>query len=193
VYKPETEFDVQTLTVDQLVCKLRESSPEDSSIFFEEIIKRFEPLVRKVWRRGAHIIEYNDFAQDAFLRLFRGLPKLQNPKAFPGYFRSIVVSVLLDQFRKGPVPFTEEAGADLVAEGLDDQILTGIFIRSYLEHLPPREKEVISLEYLHDYSLADIAKKLELKPGTVRMAKARGLNRLRDLFLRDAKALEESP
>jgi len=193
VYKPQIEHDVQAMPVEQLVCELRGASPENSSIFFEEIVRRFEPLIRKAWRRSAHLSEYDDFAQDAFVRLFRGLPGLQNPKAFPGYFRSIVISVLLDNLRRGPWPFTDDIKAtEQVTESVDKQILTGIFVRSYLEHLPPREKEVISLEYLGDYPTADIAIKLGLKPGAVRTVKARALKRLREMLIQNANILEEN-
>jgi RNA polymerase sigma-70 factor (ECF subfamily) len=190
---PET--DLQSQTVEQLVSSLRDS-PEESSAVFSEIIRRFEPLLRRAWwrRGGLHVsYTYQDFIQEIFLRLFAGLPRLENVKAFPGYFHKVALSVAADYYRRQFATATVDIKEfEKVVTGLDHDILTGIFIRTYLERLSPREKEVINLEFYEGLSAREIAKQLGLKPGAVRMTKARALKRLRDLLAEDSKTLEDN-
>ena len=189
----EDESNIKLLTVEQLVSQLRASSKADSSLYCKELIRRFEPLLRWAWRRGAFTAEYQDFVQDVFLRLFRGLPHLLNPKAFPGYFRQVALSVAADHSRKQFATPTDSAGnIEEVVENFDEQILTRVFIRSYLEHLPPREREVIELDFLQELSVKEIGERLGFTPGGVRSIKSRALRRLRNLLTADAKALEKT-
>jgi len=197
------EPDLKSLTVEQLVTRLRESpvsedappDAEDASPYLEEIIRRFEPLLRKTWRPIAPATEYPDFVHDVFVKLFGGLGRLHNAKAFPGYFHRVVLSVASDHYRKwrgiphATAPALEE---EEFVGALDEELQTAVFIRSYLEHLPPNEREVIYLEYFRDMQSPEIAKKLKLHPGAVRKTKSRALSRLRNLFLDDAEALDKN-
>jgi RNA polymerase sigma factor (sigma-70 family) len=135
------------------------------------------------------ITEYQDFAQDVFVRLFANLSALKDAKAFPGYLREITLSVALSYGRKY-YPEVEPINENTkIVTALDEQILTGILIRSYLEQLSAREQEILTLEFLEERSPREIAELLRITPGAVRMTKARALKSLRRMIVRDAKAL----
>lgn len=189
--KPNSE--VQHLTVEQLVDRLREGSLSDTSIYCEELIRRFEPLLRQAWRRGSAGQEYRDFLQDVFLRLFGGLPHLRDTKAFPGYFLKVALSVASDYLRRQRHRWANEAPdkKDLVFS-FDERIITGIYVRSYLEHLSDKEKTILNLEFLEGYSARETALSLGITPGAVRVLKSRALKKLRDMIEVDAKAMERS-
>ena len=199
-----------SLTVEELVSRLTESSQEDSSAVFEELIKRFEPLLRVTWKRVISrqrippVLEYQDFVHDVFVRLFGNIANLRDAKAFPGYFRMIVLSVAYGYLRKPQVEMlgsldesveTGRLGAALnhaaLMTSIDEQILTGIHIRSYLEHLSPREKEIVTLEFFGDLTPKEIGKSLGMRTGAVRATKARAFSKLRQLILRDARLAEK--
>jgi RNA polymerase sigma-70 factor (ECF subfamily) len=195
------------LPIEELVARLRDSPKEESSVYCEEIIRRFEPLLRATWRRlitpspnlVTVVTDYQDFVQDVFVRLFKSLHLLDNPKAFPGFFRQIVVTVFLGYIRKyypkGLVSTKDFVQMDettqLVAK-IDEQILTGVMIQSYLEQLSEREQEVLLLDYLQGQSSTEIAAKLGITAGAVRTAKTRALNKLRVIAVREAKAVERA-
>jgi RNA polymerase sigma factor (sigma-70 family) len=130
--------------------------------------------------------------QDVFVHLFTHLPRLKVPKAFPGYFRRIVLSVADSNIRRAKLERSSLKDAARILTGVDEEILERLFVRTYLEHLPPREREVIELGYFADYTAEKIGEVLGIEPGTVRMTKGRALRRLRKLILDDADALEDS-
>lgn len=193
----DSNFDVQLLTVEQLVSRLKESfetkrSELEASIYVEEIIRRFEPLLRRAWIRVSFAIEYQDFLQDVFVRLFKGLPGLIEPKAFPGYFRRVAMSVAIDYSEKyyAMRKLQRTDKIESLITRIDDEILASIFVQSYLEHLPVRDKEILYLEFIENRTQREIAAQMGLKPGALRMARSRALNRLRQLLLEQAKVLE---
>ena len=179
------------LPVEKLVVLLQKALEPDRSAYVEELIRRFEPLLRRAWRRGGFHIEYQDFVQDVFVRLFKGLPSLRNPKAFPGFFRRVALSVAVSHARKEAQPDTVEFVEKMVIEHLEEELVLGIFLRSYIEELPEREREVITLTFLKGLPNKTVAAKLNITASAVRATKTRGLNRLRAIFARDAEVLEK--
>src|SRR6185369_5859905 len=105
--------------------------------------------------------EYQDFVQDVFTQLFGHLSALKDPHAFPGYFRQIVLTVAISDRRKNADHKQVELD-DLVAVAteVDNDILTKLFIRSYLERLSVREQTVIWLSFFEEYSMKQIAEQL---------------------------------
>ena len=167
-----------------------QARPGESSLCFEELARRFEPLLHRAWRRALPGIEYEDYAQDVFLNLFRSIDRLRNPKAFPGYFRRIALTVASNHVRK----FLSQESADLrrveqVVDDLDASLFNGIFIRSYLEHLPGKERQVLNLTYLEDCSVTEIGQMMALSASAVRSLKMRAIMRLREKLRRDANVL----
>ena len=187
----DTESPVVHLPVEQLVSGLLKARPEEAYLYAAEIIRRFQPALRQAWRQGAFQLEFQDFVQDVFVRLFGSLRSLRNPKAFPGFLYQVAHSVAADHARRGwraevePLDPLREIG-----DRFDERLLAGIFVRSYLEELPPREREVARMSFLEERSAEDIAQALELTPGAVRATKARAARRLRGILLREAEDLE---
>jgi RNA polymerase sigma factor (sigma-70 family) len=187
----EPNLNVKDMAVEQLVVYLRTGNAVEVSACCEELIIRFEPLLRRHWPRNNFKIEYSDFVQDVFLKLFRGLPRLEDPKAFPGYFLKVVQSVATDLLRRDTArPTVGAENFDHLVTHIDQEMVTGIFLRSYLEHLESRQRTVLSLEFFEELSNKEIAKSLGTSPGVVRVIKSRALKRLRTLLLEDADSLE---
>ena len=176
------------LPVAQLVTALASAPPDRISPLVAEIIRRFEPLMRRTWYRlGGSATDYGDFRQEAHLKLFRALPQLQDPAAFPGFFRRVIVNVAYDELRRSVVHTKRVVPLDDYMFSTDeehilDEIDEAIVIRSYLDTLPPREREVLQLEYFDGHSIGDIARQWGITAGAVRMAKSRAINRLRNVL-----------
>ena len=117
------------------------------------------------------------------------LSALRDPKAFPGYFRQIVLTAAINQVRKN---LTHEdvqiEELDKLAARIDENILTKIFIRSYLERLSVREQTVLILEFFQGYTLKEIAAELGLTPENARVIKHRALRSLREMIRSDTVA-----
>jgi RNA polymerase sigma factor (sigma-70 family) len=167
---------------------------EERSRVGAKLVRRFEPVVRKAWRDLLYRhsrIEYDDFMQDVFLRLFTNLRQLRCPAAFPGYFRQIARSVAFDALRKahGQVSLAEINEEELSTR-LDQTILAAVLVRSYLEQLPRGEREVLDLEYVAGLSPVEIMRKTGLSRGGISAAKTRGINRLREICRKEAEQLK---
>ena len=206
VNNSETQLAINALSVEEIVSRLMRSEPGTSPEYFEELIRRFEPLLGMTWRRLVQRqkiflgLEYEDFVHDVYVRLFEKLSYLRNVKAFPGYFRQIALSVAYSYLRRhrGDEYFVDSGLHEKVKRdaalmtSIDEQIVAGIYIRSYLEQLSPREKEIVTFEFFHGLSANEIGKSLGISPGAVRATKARAFSKLRGLILRDARLEDKS-
>jgi RNA polymerase sigma-70 factor (ECF subfamily) len=176
--------DSSSLPLSRLLENLRDGTAgSKSSEAAQEILRRFHPLLRKYWR-WQNVGEYEDFLQEVMVRLFSALPHLRDPDAFPGLLRRIVLATSVDLLRQKSMRTVDIAdiNPNHFSVEFDESISTPLLIRSYLELLPPREREVLFLSYFADLSPKEVAQRLGLSAGAVRMTKSRALLRLRRLL-----------
>lgn len=108
---------------------------------------------------------------DGMIKVFRNLPTYQSGKgAFFNWVYTIVRHTALDKLKKN---VQEMVDYDDEGEEADNsrsivQQLEWKDIYRYLDHLPTATRPVFSLFYLESYSVADIAKQLQISPGTVK-------------------------
>jgi len=104
----------------------------------------------------------------------------------------VVVSVAADQWRKqrpDEVGLPPAAMEELASE-IDEALLTALVVRSYLEHLPDRERTVLQWELIDGFSTEEIARRLRMQPGAVRTLKSRALEKLRAITARESRMIE---
>ena len=193
--KPALEaLNVETRTVEELVDRLRDKgiTQAEANAYCTELIRRFEPLLRSAWKKGGFEVGYQDYAQDVFVQLFAHLDRLRAAKAFPGYLWRITRSVAANHARRQQRSIEPTALKDIEPQvaAFEEEIHTKIFIRYHLEHLPPRERQVVELIFLGGVPVAEIAVGCSITPGAVRSAKARGLRKLKARMVQEAEALE---
>ena len=187
-----TERSLAGASIEDLIVGLKAASQEGAGPYCEEIIVRFEPLLRKAWRHVPGTIEYRDFVQDVFVRLFGSLSRLKDPRAFPGYFQRIVQSTVATALRKkepasDPI---DEALSRRISSRVDEDILAAVFLQSYLHLLPPRERSVLQLEWVEGIGPEEIMAKLGLTRGGISSAKSRGISKLREIINHEAQRLD---
>lgn len=179
------EHRAEQRTAAQLVSRLQdeEISQAEASAYSVELIQRFEPLLRNVWHRySGQGVPFEDFTQEVYLGVFRSLDALQDPRAFPGYIRTIAYRVAVNYLRKQrPTSLQEnfESWDTKLEEGIREDALD--LIQIHLEDLPPRERDVLKL-YLQKWSTAAIAEKFNISMNAVRLAKSRSIRRLKKIF-----------
>ena len=179
--------DLSALTAPQLVAELAGAQAKDASALLGELIRRFEPLLRRIWfRLGGSADDYPDFRQDALLKLCRTLPQLKEPAAFAGFFRRLAINEAYDSLRRSSTRSAHFVPMDETAEHVVDETMpdidSAILIRSHLELLSPREQEVLQLEFVDGLTPQEIGKRWNVSTGAVRMTKSRAIARLRELL-----------
>ena len=138
-----------------------------------------------------HLAE--DAAQEAFIEAFRSLPKLREPAAFPGWFHRIVryqCNRLTRGKRVDTVPLEEGRSASSPSPGpgraaeereMKDRVLDAV------HSLPPPQREVTTLFYMHGYSQNEIADFLEVPVNTVKTRLHASRKRLKERMLEMVK------
>jgi RNA polymerase sigma factor (sigma-70 family) len=156
---------------------------------FDELIARYhEPI----WQYVRRVVGDDDAAkevnQDLWLRVLRGIARLRDGARLRAWLFGIARRALMDRLRERyakPVEVSMDevevpAGSD--SNDREDQLHT---VERELARLPIIEREILTLFYLKELSLADVAQVLEVPVGTVksRLFRARQMLR-RELILR---------
>lgn len=156
----------------------------DEKQFAEFVSARMSGVLR--W---AHLLtgdrgRAEDLVQHAFAATYRHWRRLE-PEGAEAYVRRAVLNAHLSWWRRGwrseqAVPdLPERPGPDLTG-GVDERDA----MWTALAALPPRQRAVLVLRYYEDLSEAEIARVLDIAPGTVKSQAAKGLTRLRTLVPR---------
>ncbi len=157
---------------------------------FAELVERFQDMAygcALALLGDAHAAQ--DAAQEAFIAAYRNLPQLQEPAAFPGWFRRIVLTSCHRQTRAarfptqsiaaGPDLATDQPGPPALAEREELKAQIAEAIRS----LPERQRLATVLYYIDGYSQAEVADFLEVPEAVVKERLHRARRALRERML----------
>lgn len=141
---------------------------------FDVLVRRFQDQAVGYARSLlADATAAEDAAQEAFVEAFLCLHNLREPLAFPVFLRRIVHKQCDRVRRVTHPPLLDLNSAAEVAGGTEPlQVLlkadTAGRVRTALQALPPREREVAWLYYLGGQDVAEVAAFLEVPPSTVK-------------------------
>ncbi|MFF0270746.1 RNA polymerase sigma factor [Kribbella sp. NPDC004536] len=143
------------------------------TVAMNEVLDALTPYVGKICGPIA-LHDGPDAAQEALIRIFRGLRALDNPAALYGWARAIAVREAVRVARRGqrqqPAELDELPAAD------DPQLL--VEVQDVLKRLSPEHRAVLVLRDLEGLDEVEAANLLEVPAGT---AKSR-LHRARASF-----------
>jgi RNA polymerase sigma-70 factor, ECF subfamily len=138
-------------------------------------------------RRVDSADDARDAVSESFARMVQSLDRLDATKTSPeAWCFGILHHVVADQQRTSyrrrrplPVepPAPEPEAADSLVLDVDHRGMRAAFAR-----LPSRQRDLLELRVVAGLSADEVAAVLDMKPGAVRMAQARALERLRTHF-----------
>jgi RNA polymerase sigma-70 factor (ECF subfamily) len=151
---------------------------------FDALAARWHrPFWSYLRRLADHDAAAEEAVQETWVRVLRGLPRLREPERFATWAFTIARRVALDQLR---VRYAAPPDAHLDPEALEEtdddetELKTDLMaLRHGLMRLPPPPREVLTLFYLRELSLADVAEILEIPVGTVKSRLFQARRRLR--------------
>lgn len=190
--------------LEQLVNNARNGrlTKEDRQEAFAELVGEFyEPAFHWAFTRLHDADLAQDAAQEAFVIAYQMLHQLQEPKAFAGWFKQIVLSQAYRLLRDThPLTQAIDLSQDIVAlepgpvalvenDELKERVMTAV------QALPEKEQIVTRLFYLNGYSQKEIARLLELPLTTVKKRLQYARRNLRGILvsMMDAFAPEPEP
>lgn len=153
---------------------------------FEELVRLWSaPLLRHVERVAGKDIA-RDVAQEVWLRVLRGIVRLRDGAKLRSWLFGVAHHVIMDRLR---VRYTEREVLEAVAneaafESPPDSETLFQLLDERMADLPVAERETLTLFYLEDLSLLQVAEIQRVPVGTVksRLFRARGM--LRQLMLK---------
>jgi RNA polymerase sigma factor (sigma-70 family) len=150
---------------------------------FDALIARWHrPLWQYIRRMTGREDAAQDVLQEVWLRVIRGIARLRDGARLRGWLFGIARRVLMDRLRRAyAVPAASDVDLeDVVAES--DALHREAHLAALdaaLGRLPLAEREILTLFYLDDLSIAELADALSIPVGTVksRLFRARKMTR----------------
>lgn len=171
-------------------------------VAFQELVKRYQKSVfALLYQLAPEWRDLNDLAQEAFIRVYRGIHNLRNPKIFKSWLNQIVLNLFYDELRKRPrrlktismdQTFEDDSGeSEFIREVKDnklkpDEIIvnneTKEAIKTAMSQLPEQFRTAIVLRELQGLQYEEIAEILGCALGTVKSRIWRARERLQVLL-----------
>ena len=159
----------------------------------------FEELVRATHRRVYSLAyrlvgdrsDAEDVAQEAYLRMFRGLAGFREEAAFETWMHRIVANCAMTHLRRkgrfGDVMRDEEGPEVSTPDRAQDGAVQRDELRRGLAALPEGQRTVLLLKDVYGLSVREIAQELGIEEGAVKVRAHRARRRLKELLTEDER------
>lgn len=142
---------------------------------FEQLVRRFQG---DVWRLSFHLVRdealADDVTQNAFVRVFRFLPRYRGDSKFTTWLFSIVRNCALDEIRRAQRLRRTAEALRTAPEGPHREIGLALEVREALAHLPLELREPVVLIDMFGTPYAEVARILKAPVGTIKSRVHRG-------------------
>jgi RNA polymerase sigma-70 factor (ECF subfamily) len=172
VAQPESQAEAQGDDAEE--SDLVAASARGDQDAFRRLVERYRRLVLHVaFRSMGDMSLAEDVAQEAFIKVFRGLPHYRPEKPFVHWLHRVVANAVTDELRRkrATIPLDAMVNPPESAEGdpedLASQHDVQQAVRAAIAALPPRYRDIISLQVFHELTYEEIARRLQLPLGTV--------------------------
>jgi RNA polymerase sigma-70 factor, ECF subfamily len=148
----------------------------------ERLLDRYE---QKVFRMAVMMLRDSgraeEVTQDIFLKLWRALPSYDGRAGLATWLYTIARNTCLSAVRSESYRQTK-ALDDVHEPGASDRTPEQLALRQCLSRLPAAQREVITLFYLEERSITDVARMLDMPENTVKSHLHRGRRALGEMM-----------
>jgi len=131
-------------------------------------------LRRVAWGVCGDWNQAEDIVQTAFVRLYPKFAKIKDTDPL-AYTRRIVINLCLNRHRRAG---KEILTSDVPEQPVDDHA-SSVDIVEAMRHLPAQQRAVVTLRFIEDLSVHEVAEILGISDGTVKSHSSRALSTLR--------------
>ena len=193
--------DINASTDQELV----KASLEGDLNAFDEIVKRHQSMItRCLFRFCPYQADLEDLVQDTFIKSFRKLDSWQATAPFENWLRKIAYNTGYDYFRKNsrnPAAISTsnveetELTLERLSESRDHRHSFEMTeqAQKVLALLRDEERTLLTLQYLEDLPLAEIAEQMGWGISKTKVKSFRARNKLRKLLINNGIAQETNP
>lgn len=156
--------------------------PKDESDFRDLYAARAAALRRTAFLLCGDWHQAEDLVQTAFMKIHSAWHRLRDPGAAEAYLRKVLTREFLSEGRRH---WARQQVSDI--SRLDRPARSGsheerLVLLDALRKIPPRQRACLILRFWEDCSVAETARTLGCRQGTVKSQTARGLQALRGLL-----------
>ncbi len=178
--------------IERLVLRVQTAGADvaEKHAAFAELVERFQDMAYGyAYALLGDGSQAEDAAQEAFIAAYRYIGQLEDPRAFPGWFRRIVMSQCSRLTRgKRPSPGSIDEAAELAPDlatplaALERKELREAILAA-VHSLPEAQRLATVLYYIDGYSQDEVAGFLEIPAAAVRKRLQRARGELRERML----------
>lgn len=167
----------------------------DAAAFRALVERHGDRVFALAWRLTGVRVDAEEVAQDALVRAWRALPGFRGESAFATWLHRIVTHVALDRRsqvarrRRHEVAVEDEvveavaAAASAVADAGEDRVTARTRL-ALLGALSEAQRTAVTLHYLEDRPVLEVARAMGVPENTVKTHLARARAAMRESFLR---------
>lgn len=150
---------------------------------FDELFRRYGPLLLRVMRRQLNEAEAQELVQQTFLQMHRARNDFQQGRKLRPWLMTIAYNLKRELYRRRKrrpeAPLDEEPRDD--AERIDplERADDRARVRRALQTLPDNQREAIELHWFEELSFAEVAEILGVSVSAVKVRAHRGYKALR--------------
>lgn len=196
------EQPVRPVDVDgDLVARCKRELPHATEAFYE-LMGKYESMVFSTcYRMLGDKLEAEEATQDAFLRIFHKIHQFEGRSTFKTWMFRIVYNFCMTRRRKLATKREREetVGDEMVARtkevhraAMGPDFDNSEYVHLALKELREEDREVITLRFIADLSLEQMAEVLELKLSATKMRLYRAMEKFKEVYLNQQKAREEA-
>lgn len=159
---------------------------------FRYLVRRYQgPLLASLAGKLGSSEQAEEAAQEALVRAYFNMKKLQEPKSFFPWLLGIADRVAKEQYRKRLVRQQREMVRSVSSETAAPELSQDLALESAIAALPNPYQKVILLRYYGDCSCKHIAGQLDMPLGTVTKTLSRAYTMLREALNRQSEDVQE--
>lgn len=143
-----------------------------SPLAYEQLMQKYQRLMFSVcYRMLNNRADAEDVCQDVMVKVFATLPKFEGRSTFKTWLMRVTTNTCLTQIGKNKR--RREIRSQWVQESADEQVTylktAQHDVEALLMDVKPKDREVLTLRYIADLSLAEIAETCEISLSAAKM------------------------
>lgn len=161
----------------------RQDKTEADIATFEVFFRRYEPqLTGYLWRMTSDMEAAHDLCQETFVRAWQHFDRLQGYANLVQWLYRVATNLALNQRRHPPM----ETLADHDPSSSDPSVrfVERDLVRAILQDLPPKQRAMLLLREVQEFSYTELGTMFEMSPDAVKMALSRAREQFRQRYMR---------
>ncbi|OEH93760.1 sigma-70 family RNA polymerase sigma factor [Bacillus solimangrovi] len=162
------------MNIEQLV---KQAQKHNDEAFFEPISIHKAQIYKIAFSYMKNEQDALEAVQEVTYRAYSSIKKLKNPNYFATWLTRITLNYCADEQKRKRKTLNKEI--EYASEAADNHVIGNIEVERLIESLDPKYQQVITLKYVQDYTIPQIAEVIQRPEGTIKTWLNKSLRLLR--------------